>query len=73
MEVLLPDPLGGGLIAQPFDRTNGCSLGLTCVTVAAGRDCGDVAPTSGTSRAPYGGRLSARQHVGISALEYFDD
>ncbi len=73
VEVLLPDPCGGGLIAQPFDPTNGCRPGLNYVTIAVGRDYGDVAPTSGTFRAPYGGRLSARQHVGISALEYFDD
>ena len=72
VEVLLPDPHGGGLVAQPFDPTNGGSPGLNYVTVAVGRDYGDVAPTSGTFRAPYGGHLSARQHVGISALEYFD-
>ncbi len=72
VEVLLPDPRGdGALVAQPFDPTNGCTPGLNYITVAVGRDYGDVAPTSGTFRAPYGGRLSARKRAGITALEYF--
>ena len=41
------------------------------VTVAVGRDYGDVAPTSGTYRAPFLGRLSARKHAGLTAVEYF--
>ncbi len=72
VEVLLPDPAGGGgLVAQPFDPTNNCRPGLNYITVAVGRDYGDVAPTSGTFRAPFGGRLSARKHAGVTALEYF--
>ena len=72
VEVLLPDPTDAGpLIAHPFDPTNGCIPGLTYITVAVGRDYGDVAPTSGTFRAPYAGHLSAHKRADITALEYF--
>jgi len=72
VEVLLPDPTDAErLIAHPFDPTNGCIPGLKYITVAVGRDYGDVAPTSGTFRAPYAGRLSAHKRADITALEYF--
>jgi transglutaminase-like putative cysteine protease len=72
VEVLLPDPSDAGRsIAHPFDPTNGNIPGLKYVTVAVGRDYGDVAPTSGTFRAPYAGSLSAHKRAGVTALEYF--
>ncbi len=74
VEVLLPDPTDAGrLVAHPFDPTNGCIPGLTYITVAVGRDYGDVAPTSGTFRAPYAGSLSAHKRAEITALEYFPE
>jgi len=72
VEALLPDPTDAGrLVAHPFDPTNGCIPGLKYITVAVGRDYGDVAPTSGTFRAPYAGHLSAHKRADITALEYF--
>jgi transglutaminase-like putative cysteine protease len=72
VEVLLPDPSDiTRLVAHPFDPTNGCIPGLKYITVAVGRDYGDVAPTSGTFRAPYVGSLSAHKRADITALEYF--
>ena len=61
----------GHLIAHPFDPTNGCIPGLKYITVAVGRDYNDVAPTSGTFRAPYAGQLSAHKRADVTALEYF--
>jgi len=72
VEVLLPDlDRPGRYLARPFDPTHGTEPGLNYITVAIGRDYGDVAPTSGTYRAPYPGRLSARKHAGLTAVEYF--
>jgi transglutaminase-like putative cysteine protease len=72
VEVLLPDLADAGrYIAHPFDPTNGNIPGLKYITVAVGRDYGDVAPTSGTFRAPYAGSLSAHKRAGVTALEYF--
>jgi len=71
VEVLLPDPHGAGHVAWPYDPTHGTEPGLNYITIAVGRDYADVAPTSGTFRAPYGGQLSARKRAGVTALEYF--
>lgn len=72
VEVLLPDEAApGAYIATPYDPTNGTLPGLKYLTVAAGRDYRDVAPTSGTFRAPYAGHLTAKKHAGVTALEYF--
>ena len=60
VEVLLPseeDP--SVLTAVAFDPTNDRRAGLRYLTVAVGRDYGDVAPTSGTYNGPPGGRLSS--------------
>jgi transglutaminase-like putative cysteine protease len=71
VEVLLPDPADAGrYIAHPFDPTNGNIPDLKYITVAVGRDYGDVAPTSGTFCAPYAGSLSAHKRAGVTALEY---
>lgn len=72
VEVLLPNPAHPGhYVARPFDPTHGAEPGLNFVTVAVGRDYGDVAPTSGTYRAPFAGHLSASKRAGLTAVEYF--
>lgn len=71
VEVLLPDPdHPGRYVARPFDPTHGTEPGLNYVTVAVGRDYGDVAPTSGTYRSPVPGQLIARKRVGVTSVEY---
>ncbi len=73
VDVLLPDRSGsGGFVARPYDPTNGCIPGLKYLTIAVGRDYRDVAPTSGTFRAPYPGHLTAHKRAGITSVEYFD-
>jgi transglutaminase-like putative cysteine protease len=72
VDVLLPDPEHlGGYLTQPYDPTNGCIPGLKYLTIAVGRDYRDVAPTSGTFRAPYAGHLTAHKRAGITDLAYF--
>ncbi len=71
MEVLLPGDEADTYVAHPFDPTHGTEPGLNYITIAVGRDYGDVAPTSGTFRAPYGGQLSTSKRAGVTALEYF--
>ena len=70
VEVLLPGA-DGTFVAHPFDPTNDTEPGLKYITVAVGRDYRDVAPTSGTFRASYPGRLSGSKRAGVTALEYF--
>ncbi len=71
VEVLLPDSeRPGWLVSHAFDPANGCRAGLRYVTVAVGRDYGDVAPTSGTYYAASPGTLRARKTVGLTAAEY---
>jgi transglutaminase-like putative cysteine protease len=71
VEALLPAPdRSGEAIALALDPTHGCETDLHYITVAVGRDYYDVAPTSGTYRAPYRGQLSARKRVGPISLEY---
>jgi len=71
LEVLLPGERAGTYVAHPLDPTHGTEPGLNYITIAVGRDYGDVAPTSGTFRAPYGGQLSTSKRAGVTALEYF--
>lgn len=74
VEVLLPDSADPeSVIAHPFDPTHGRVPRLTYLTIAVGCDYGDVSPTSGTFRAPYGGHLSTKKHAGLTAVEYFSD
>lgn len=76
VEVLIPDPdrpAGAGAVAYPFDPTHGTRPGLNYITIAVGRDYGDVAPTSGSFRAPFGGRLSADKRAGVTAVEYYPE
>jgi transglutaminase-like putative cysteine protease len=71
VEVLVPsdnDPEVA--IAWPYDPSSGCRVDLRYLTIAAGRDYWDVAPTSGTFRAAFPGRLEARKSVGITSASY---
>jgi transglutaminase-like putative cysteine protease len=43
---------------------------LRYITVAVGRDYHDVAPTSGTFEAPYGGELSTYKRAAVTRVEY---
>lgn len=73
VEVLLPSAdRPNEAVVLPFDPTHGREASLSYLTVAVGRDYFDVAPTSGTFRASYRGRLSARKRVGLTELEYAD-
>jgi transglutaminase-like putative cysteine protease len=73
VEVLLPSPdQPGEAIALALDPTHGCEVDLHYITIAVGRDYYDVAPTSGTYRAPYHGQLTASKQVGPISLEYAD-
>ncbi len=70
VEVLLP--LRNGFGAFAFDPTNKRQPHLGYVTVAVGRDYQDVAPTSGSFTAPYGGQLTCRKRAGLTLVEYKD-
>ncbi len=80
VEVLLPAreqevQMGqaGEAVALALDPTHGCETNLHYLTIAVGRDYYDVAPTSGTYRAPYRGELIASKRVGPISLEYADN
>lgn len=71
VEVLLPAPRRPGhAVVVAFDPTHAVEPGLDYLTVAVGRDYADVAPTSGTFRAAYGGQLQCCKHLGLTAVEY---
>ncbi|HEV2580322.1 MAG TPA: transglutaminase family protein [Ktedonobacteraceae bacterium] len=79
VEALLPAPeqdiqpgQTGAAMTLALDPTHGCETSLSYLTVAVGRDYYDVAPTSGTFRAPYRGELTASKRVGPISLEYAD-
>jgi transglutaminase-like putative cysteine protease len=71
VEVLLPgDDPPGEVVAHAFDPTHGRMCGPGYLTVAVGRDYGDVPPTSGHYSSRFGGVLAARRRVGIVQVEY---
>lgn len=72
VEVILPAS-DGSAEGWSLDPTHGCRVDRTYLTVAVGRDYGDVAPTSGSYRARHGGSLTAQKDVRLVALEYADD
>lgn len=73
VEVVLPASDGSGRAeAWALDPTHGCGVDLTYLTVAAGRDYGDVAPTSGSYRAGHGGSLAGRKEVLVIDVTYAD-
>jgi transglutaminase-like putative cysteine protease len=69
VEVLI-DSGEAGVVAHALDPTHGVDAGPRHLTVAVGRDYGDVAPTSGTFRASYPGELSSRKRVGVVQVDY---
>jgi transglutaminase-like putative cysteine protease len=68
VEVLLPHE--DGYCAHAFDPTNSRRLHMGYITVAVGRDYGDVSPVSGIYTAPYQGQLSCSKQAGITFLEF---
>jgi hypothetical protein len=65
-----PQARPGLLAAVDLDPTNARRAGHGYLTIAVGRDYGDVSPTSGTFEADYPGRLSSSKRVGVTAVEY---
>ncbi len=73
VEVLLPAADGSdNACGWPLDPTHGRPVDLTYLTVAVGRDYGDVAPTSGSYRAGHGGSLTALKEVRVVGVAYAD-
>ena len=71
VEVLLPDTDDPARAAAwALDPTHGRHADLTYLTVAVGRDYGDVAPTSGSYRAGHGGTLTAHKDVRVVEVIY---
>ena len=70
LEVLIPhdQPQGGGL-AVAYDPTHNRRATPTYITVAVGREYRDVAPTSGSYKAPYAGDLSTWKRAGLTAVQ----
>jgi transglutaminase-like putative cysteine protease len=70
VEVVLPsavDPAGS--VAVAYDPTNDRRAGSTYLTVAAGRDYADVAPTHGCYSGRPGGRLSTSKSLEQETVE----
>ena len=55
---------------MPFDPTHDRRAGPRYVTVAVGRDYGDVPPTSGTFEGPYAGELTTHKRAAVMRVEY---
>ena len=70
VEVLIPVDEGSAAEAHALDPTHGGPVGSRHITVAVGRDYGDVAPTSGSYRASCAGALTARRRVALMDVEY---
>jgi transglutaminase-like putative cysteine protease len=71
VEVLVPDPADPSqAMVHAFDPTHGRFAGLTYLTVALGRDYGDVAPTSGSYSAGGRGSLNSKKRVDLVRVEY---
>jgi transglutaminase-like putative cysteine protease len=71
VEVLVPNG-DGTFRAISFDPTNRRRANMSYAIVAVGRDYRDVAPTSGSYTAPYGGHLSFTKRAGLRLVEYTD-
>jgi len=67
VEVMVPDGCGHARVLS-LDPTHGRATGYEYITVAVGRDYSDVAPLSGTYRAPFTGSLIATKRVFMTAL-----
>jgi transglutaminase-like putative cysteine protease len=70
VEVLLRDGASGEVRAVAFDPTHDRRVGPRYVTVAVGRDYGDVAPTSGTYEGLHAGELTTVKRAAVVHVEY---
>ena len=70
VEVLVRDDASGEVRAVPFDPTHDRRAGPRYVTVAVGRDYGDVPPTSGTFEGLYAGELTTHKRAAVVRVEY---
>lgn len=69
VEVLVPGP-GHAVEILAWDPTHDRPADLRYLTVAVGRDYRDVAPVSGTYRAPHPGSLSTSRRVSVAQAEH---
>jgi transglutaminase-like putative cysteine protease len=69
VEVLIQEP-DGSVRAVPFDPTHDRRAGPRYVTVAVGRDYGDVPPTSGTFEGHFPGELTTHKRAAVVRVEY---
>ena len=69
VEVMVQEE-SGIVRAVAFDPTHDRRVGPRYVTVAVGRDYGDVPPTSGTFEGPYPGELSTQKRAAVVRVEY---
>lgn len=69
VEVLLPTPNGASTVIA-FDPTNHRRATPAYITIAVGRDYGDVSPTSGSFIAPYSGALTASKRAGLTHINF---
>jgi transglutaminase-like putative cysteine protease len=71
VEVLVPHPVDPECLRSvAFDPTHDSRPGLRYLTVAVGRDYGDVPPTSGTFEGPFGGELTTHKRAAVTRVEY---
>jgi transglutaminase-like putative cysteine protease len=56
-------------VVLAFDPTHDRQTSMSYITVAIGRDYGDVSPTRGTFRAATAGSLSSTRRVSLTALQ----
>jgi transglutaminase-like putative cysteine protease len=70
VEVLLRDGESGEVRAVAFDPTHDRRVGPRYVTVAVGRDYGDVPPTSGTYAGLHAGELTTVKRAAVVHVEY---
>jgi transglutaminase-like putative cysteine protease len=71
VEILVPHAREPECVAAvAFDPTHARRAGLRYVTVAVGRDYGDVAPTSGTYEGPAESVLTTSKRAAVTSVEY---
>jgi transglutaminase-like putative cysteine protease len=70
VEVLVPDAsLPGSFRTLALDPSRNRAANLSYITVAIGRDYGDVAPTRGSYQGAYAGKLTATKRAEVMAVE----
>jgi transglutaminase-like putative cysteine protease len=69
VEVLVPSGDGSAFDVVAFDPTNHRRAGPTYLTIAVGRDYGDVAPTYGTYSGAATGTLSTFKELVVGAVD----